>query len=173
VLESDHQPLKWILTNTKLTGKLARWALMLSEFDFEVVHRPGIDNNMDCLSRFPQETTVDTAGVRQEGEREGQCMWSAAACLAWLPLQGGAVLSGLSAEAGVGPGCGAGRNKTGAGPAAAAGEHIAATAASVSAAKGCSRRAAGSGGALREDSDQWRRVLSTDVDRWQRVAGPG
>lgn len=31
VLESNHQPLRWILTNTKLTGKLARWASMLSE----------------------------------------------------------------------------------------------------------------------------------------------
>jgi hypothetical protein len=52
-LESDHHPLQWILTNSELTGKLARWALMLSEFDFKVVHKPGIDNEMDCLSRFP------------------------------------------------------------------------------------------------------------------------
>jgi hypothetical protein len=53
VLESDHQLLRWILTNTKLTGKLARWALMLSKFNFEVVHKPGVNNEMDCLSRFP------------------------------------------------------------------------------------------------------------------------
>jgi hypothetical protein len=52
VLENDHPPLKWSLTNFKLTGKLARWALMLSDFDFEVRHRPaGVDNEMDCLSR--------------------------------------------------------------------------------------------------------------------------
>jgi hypothetical protein len=94
VLQTDHQPLKWILTNTKLTGKLARWALMLSEFDFEVVHRPGVDNEMDCLSLFPQEPTVDSAGVRQEGELEDQCVWSAAACLAWQPLQGDALPEG-------------------------------------------------------------------------------
>jgi transposase InsO family protein len=86
VLESDHQPLKWILTNTKLTGKLARWALMLSEFDFEVVHKPGIDNEMDCLSRFLEASSHDSTGVRQEGELEGGCVWSAAACLAWAPL---------------------------------------------------------------------------------------
>jgi hypothetical protein len=67
VLESNHQPLRWKLTNTKLTGKLARWALMLSEFDFEVVHKPGIDNEMDCLSRFPAESSFDSTGVRQEG----------------------------------------------------------------------------------------------------------
>jgi hypothetical protein len=86
VLESDHQPLRWILTNTKLTGKLARWALMLSEFDFEVVHKPDIDNEMDCLSRFPAVSSIDSTGVRQEGELEGGCLWSAASCLAWMPL---------------------------------------------------------------------------------------
>jgi hypothetical protein len=53
VLQSDHQPLKWILTNSKLIGKLARWALILSELDFEVKHRAGMDNEMDCLSRYP------------------------------------------------------------------------------------------------------------------------
>jgi predicted PolB exonuclease-like 3'-5' exonuclease len=25
----DHQPIKWLMTNDKLTGKLARWALIL------------------------------------------------------------------------------------------------------------------------------------------------
>jgi hypothetical protein len=87
VLESDHQPLKWILTNTKLTGKLARWALMLSEFDFELVHKAGVDNEMDYLSRFPTDSSLDCTGVRQEGELKGGCVWSAAACLAWAPLQ--------------------------------------------------------------------------------------
>jgi hypothetical protein len=89
VLESDHQPLKWILTNTKLTGKLARWALMLSEFDFKVVHKPGVDNEMDCLSWFPVQSSHDSTGVRQEGELEGSCVWSAAACLTWVPLLSG------------------------------------------------------------------------------------
>jgi hypothetical protein len=60
---------------------------MLSEFDFEVIHKPGIDNEMDCLSRFPAESSLDTTGVRQEGELEGRCIWSAATCLAWMPSQ--------------------------------------------------------------------------------------
>jgi hypothetical protein len=68
VLKSDHQPLRWILTNTKLTDKLARWAFMLSEFDFEVIHKPGVDNEMDCLSLFPAVSSFDSTGVRQEGE---------------------------------------------------------------------------------------------------------
>jgi hypothetical protein len=28
-LYTDHQPIKWLMTNDKLTGKLARWALVL------------------------------------------------------------------------------------------------------------------------------------------------
>jgi hypothetical protein len=90
VLESDHQPLKWILTNSKLTGKLARWALMLSEFDFEVKHRAArVDNEMDCLSRYPRVSDEDCAGVRQEGELDGVAapIWSASACLSWQPTQ--------------------------------------------------------------------------------------
>ncbi|GAQ92009.1 hypothetical protein KFL_009030040, partial [Klebsormidium nitens] len=94
VLESDHQPLKWILTNSKLTGKLARWALLLSEFDFEVKHKPGVDNEMDCLSRYPRESQEDSTGVRQKGELESESapVWSAAACLSWQPSA--AVVSG-------------------------------------------------------------------------------
>ncbi|OAE32620.1 hypothetical protein AXG93_3515s1040 [Marchantia polymorpha subsp. ruderalis] len=43
-LVTDHQPLKWLMESDKLTGKLARWALILQEYDFQVVHRPGIAN---------------------------------------------------------------------------------------------------------------------------------
>jgi hypothetical protein len=89
-LESDHQPLQWILTNSKLTGKLARWALMLSEFDFKVVHKPGVDNEMDCLSRFPGVETQDSTGARQEGDLEKSAVltWPAASCLAWAGTGG-------------------------------------------------------------------------------------
>jgi hypothetical protein len=89
-LESDHQPLQWILTNSKPTSKLARWALMLSGFDFKVIHKPGIDNEMDCLSRFPQEETNDSTGVRPEGDLEGPAVlaWPAASCLAWAGTGG-------------------------------------------------------------------------------------
>ena len=53
-LVSDHEPFKWIMTTEKLTGKLARWSLLLHEYDFTVEHRKGVDNtNADCLSRYP------------------------------------------------------------------------------------------------------------------------
>jgi len=30
----NHQPLKWLMESDKLIGKLARWALILQEYDF-------------------------------------------------------------------------------------------------------------------------------------------
>jgi hypothetical protein len=89
VLESDHQPLKWILTSSKLTGKLARWALMLSEFDSEVRHGAGVDNEIDCLSRYPQVSNENCTRVRQEGELDGVAppIWSTSMCLSWQPIQ--------------------------------------------------------------------------------------
>ena len=56
-LVTDHEPIKWILSTEKLPGKLARWALLLQEFDFKVEHRAGAENdNADCFSRFPMDS---------------------------------------------------------------------------------------------------------------------
>ena len=53
-LVTDHQPLKWLMESDKLTGKLARWALLLQEYDFEVVHKAGLQNlDADGLSCNP------------------------------------------------------------------------------------------------------------------------
>jgi hypothetical protein len=41
-LYTNHQPIKWLMTNDKLTGKLARWALILQEYEFKVIYWPGI-----------------------------------------------------------------------------------------------------------------------------------
>jgi hypothetical protein len=49
-LYMDHQPIKWLMTNDKLAGKLARWALILQEYEFKVIHRPGITHqNADTM----------------------------------------------------------------------------------------------------------------------------
>ena len=64
-LITDHQPLKWLLTTPDLVGKPARWMLMIQEFTFEVLHRPGVDNvNADVLSRYPLPTTYDPTGTQ-------------------------------------------------------------------------------------------------------------
>ena len=63
-LVTDHEPLKWIMTTTKLTGKLARWSLLLQEYDFTVEHRKGVGNtNADCLSRYPLPSDADAPSM--------------------------------------------------------------------------------------------------------------
>jgi hypothetical protein len=44
----------------QLTSKLARWALILQEYEFKVIHRPGITHqNADTMSRRPFTTSED------------------------------------------------------------------------------------------------------------------
>ena len=53
VIETDHQSLKWLMTATS-PARLVRWALRLSEFDFEIKYKRGNANgNADALSRLP------------------------------------------------------------------------------------------------------------------------
>ncbi len=54
------------MTNDKLTGKLARWVLVLQEYEFKVIHRPGITHqNMDNMSWRPLTTFEDFSKARQ------------------------------------------------------------------------------------------------------------
>ena len=48
---TDHQPLKWLMELDKLTSKLARWALLLQKYNFEVVHSAGT-SNLDVDGHF-------------------------------------------------------------------------------------------------------------------------
>ena len=82
-LVTDHQPLTYLMTNPKLTGQHARWALALQEYDFEIVHRPGVTHqNADGLSRMPLPITADGTGACLDPEpyAPGLClaMWSTA-----------------------------------------------------------------------------------------------
>src|SRR5579871_694832 len=52
MIETDHSFLKWLMNVPK--GRLSRWALRLSEYDFEIRHRAGVKNgNADGVSRVP------------------------------------------------------------------------------------------------------------------------
>jgi hypothetical protein len=76
-----------LMESDKLTGKLARWALILQEYDFQVVHRPGVTNlNADGLSRNPCTSQKDTTGARWHGEVDEEMVpgWHASAFLCWL-----------------------------------------------------------------------------------------
>ena len=62
---TDHQPLLWLMSSVELTGKHARWALMLQDYDFKVEHRPGLKHqNADVPSRYPLANTDDPTGAR-------------------------------------------------------------------------------------------------------------
>ena len=50
---TDHESLKYLLTQKSLSGRQVRWLEKLSEFDFEIHHIPGTENLLpDALSRL-------------------------------------------------------------------------------------------------------------------------
>ena len=80
------------MESDKLTGKFARWALLLQEYDFEVVHCVGITNqDVDGLSRNSSLSDEDLTGARWHGDcnREAVSSWHANA---YLTLFSGAVV---------------------------------------------------------------------------------
>ena len=55
-LITDHSALKWLMSIKDPNGKLARWAILLQTFDFEIIHRAGKKHaNVDALSRISLE----------------------------------------------------------------------------------------------------------------------
>jgi hypothetical protein len=92
VLLTDHEPLKWLMTNEKLTGMHARWAHILSEYDFEIRHRPGKrSGDADRLSRNPLQDDTDLTDARMDHESAPVSTISVSAGLALLAYQGAEV----------------------------------------------------------------------------------
>ena len=72
---TDHQPLKWLMESDKLTRKLARWALLLQEYDFEVVHKTCVQNlDADGLSLNPSSLQEDLTGARWHGTSDQEAV---------------------------------------------------------------------------------------------------
>ena len=62
VLRTDHQSLKYFLTQTKLSDKQMRWANFLSQFNFNIAHIAGKHNQVaDALSQRPRVNAVSIA----------------------------------------------------------------------------------------------------------------
>ena len=62
IIRTDHQSIKYFMTQTKLSDKQMRWANFLSQFHFHIAHIPGKHNLVaDALSRRPQANAVSVA----------------------------------------------------------------------------------------------------------------
>lgn len=58
IVRTDHKSLQWLWRSEK--GKLARWALSMSEFEYTIEYRAGSKNaNADVLSRWPTEQPTE------------------------------------------------------------------------------------------------------------------
>ena len=56
---TDHAPVKSMLNSRHPSGKLARWAESVAEFDVDMVYRPGrVNSNADALSRSPLKDPI-------------------------------------------------------------------------------------------------------------------
>lgn len=71
-LETDNQALSWVLARPRKTGRIARWAVRISAFQFDVRHIKGSENVVaDALSRMFEEqednSEEDLGGIRHEG----------------------------------------------------------------------------------------------------------
>ena len=86
---TDHSALKWLKNFKDPHGQVARWLEILSEYDFAVEHRPGLNHeNADSLSRL----SCKQCGASQD-QVENQCSLQAALAQAtesdlalWLPI---------------------------------------------------------------------------------------
>ena len=58
-VRSDHGSLRWLSRFKEPEGQVQRWLEQLSQFDFEIIHRPGTKHrNADFLSRVTQGESV-------------------------------------------------------------------------------------------------------------------
>uniref|UniRef100_A0A914X6C2 RNA-directed DNA polymerase n=2 Tax=Plectus sambesii TaxID=2011161 RepID=A0A914X6C2_9BILA len=78
VVFTDHAALKSLMTSKQLSGRLARWQLLLSEFNLTIVVRPGAQHkNADFLSRLHEDETEgdeDRPSAPGVGEKLGTVM---------------------------------------------------------------------------------------------------
>ena len=66
MIESDHQPLSYIFSNSKAisptaSSRIKRWALTLSAYSYTIKYKPGKKlGNADALNRLPRKATTDS-----------------------------------------------------------------------------------------------------------------
>lgn len=66
---TDHSALKYLMEIKSPSGRLARWALKLQEYEMEIKHRAGrVHNNVDALSRIEDNVIKMMKGPEIEDE---------------------------------------------------------------------------------------------------------
>jgi hypothetical protein len=61
IVKTDHASLKWLLNLKDHNGRLMRWALLLQDYTYVIVHRSGKANaNADALSRLIRTSCLDS-----------------------------------------------------------------------------------------------------------------
>jgi hypothetical protein len=69
---SDDSALQWLFKIKKPTGRLYRWSVRLSAYDYKVVHRQGKNQqHVDALSRAPI-TMLITTDLIKKAQQEDQ-----------------------------------------------------------------------------------------------------
>ena len=75
-IRTDHSSLQWLLNFREPEGQVARWIESLSEYTYEIIHRPGVRHgNADGLSRRPckknccSEARSTIADVKNDDKR--------------------------------------------------------------------------------------------------------
>ena len=83
---TDHSSLRWLHNLKNPTGRLARWALELLEYDYEVIHRKGALHHVpDALSRmFEDPESSESTKITEFTEiTETACMNAAMDRMEW------------------------------------------------------------------------------------------
>lgn len=63
---TDHESLKYLMTQPHLSKRQARWMERLQNFDFEVQYKPGSSNVVaDALSKYPELSTLTSSSAIQ------------------------------------------------------------------------------------------------------------
>lgn len=66
---TDHASLKWLNNLKDPAGRLARWDTKLQAYDFEIVHRRGVEHKVpDALSRAMENQMADMVAAAEEVE---------------------------------------------------------------------------------------------------------
>lgn len=75
---TDHEPLKWLLGKKDLHGQYGRWCMIMSDYDMDIVHRPGVSHcNADAFSRMPRDSSVDVSGARLDEDEDVEAVVAA------------------------------------------------------------------------------------------------